>query len=152
MTHSDDRFSRLHADDGSSDLGRSDSGWASPNVSAAFWIVSAVGTVVLAIAWFWYGFAFFEEMTEQCKALAADSSAAGTGLALGAIPLAIAYLMIALPLLLIGVKYRARRRTGVLLALAVVLVASLIGIGVSELLWGGNLFAMSAGSATCSSS
>ncbi|MGZ0712563.1 hypothetical protein ACWPKO_29920 (plasmid) [Coraliomargarita sp. W4R53] len=152
MTHSDDRFSRLIADDGEPDVGLKDVGWSSPDARAAFWILSVVATFVLALAWFWYGFAFFEEMTEQCKSLAADSSAAGTGLALGAIPLAIAYVITVVPLVLVGVNYRARRGTGALVALAVVFFATGIGIGVNELLWGGDLFAMSTGSATCTSS
>lgn len=149
MSLSDDPFAGLGGN-GSSYTPEEHSGWYSPGRQDAFWTVAAIGTVVVCLAWFWYGLAFSEEMTEQCKAVMASSSMAGTGLLLGGVPLVIAHLAVLLPLLLIAAKYRSPRRTGIIVAVVVVLVASALGIAVNELVWSGNLFAMSADAAQCS--
>lgn len=125
-------------------------GWSSDGGRLAFWLVAGIGTIVLCIAWFWYGLTFFDEMTEQCKAVAAGSTSAGTGLLLGGIPLVFAYVFVLLPLLLIGARYHSPRSRGILLALGVVAAASALSIGLNELLWMGDLFAMSAAHAGCS--
>jgi hypothetical protein len=93
---------------------------------------------------------FFEEMTEQCKSVAAGSSEAGFGLVVGEIPLVIVHVLILVPMLVIGAMYHSNRAGGVVLAVVVVLVASGFGIAVNELLWEGELFAMSAAHSGCS--
>jgi hypothetical protein len=125
-------------------------GWRSGAGQLAFWLIASVGTIVLCVAWLWYGMSFFEEMTEQCKAAAANNSMAGFGLVVGGIPLVIVHVLMLLPMLVIGAKYRSKRAGGVVLAVVVVLVASGFGIAVNELLWEGELFAMSAAHSGCS--
>jgi hypothetical protein len=149
MSLSDDPFARLGGN-GSAHIPKERRGRASTEGQTGFWSVATIGAVVLCLAWFWYGLSFFDEMTEQCKAVAASSSMAGTGLLLGGGPLVFAHLVVLLPLLLIGIKYRSPRRMGILVAVAAVLVASALGIVVNELLWTGDLFTMSAGAAQCS--
>ena len=149
MNLSDDPFAGLGGD-GNERVREPVVGWSSDGSRLAFWLIGAAGTVVLCVAWFWYGLVFLDEMTEQCKAVAAGSSSVGTGLLLGVPPLVVAYLVILIPLLLVGAKYHSRRSRGLLLALLTVAVASAISIGVNELLWTGNLFAMSAAHAGCS--
>ncbi len=111
-----------------------------------FWVLASFGLLALCAAWFWYGLAFSEEMTEQGKSLAAGSSGAGTGLLLGVPPLVFVHLAVLIPLLVIGAKYHSRPDRGVVLALIVVAVAGAVGIVLGQVLWGGCLFAMSAGS------
>lgn len=118
--------------------------WHSAGGLAAFWSVAAIGPFVLCVAWVWYGFAFFEEMTEQGKAVAASNTMAGLGLMVGGIPLIVAHLIVLWPLLVLGANYYSRRGVGILLAVVAVAVASAAGIAVGELVWTGNLFAMSA--------
>lgn len=149
MSLSTDPFAGLGGN-GSAHIPEERPGWSSAKGQAAFWTIAAIGTVVLCLAWFWYGFSFFEEMTEQCKAVAASSSMAGTGVLFAGPPVVFAHLAVLLPLLLIGAKYRSPRRTGILFAVVAVLVASALGIAVNELLWSGELFAMSADAAQCS--
>jgi len=119
-------------------------GWHSGGGQLAFWLIASIGTIVLCVAWFWYGLSFFEEMTEQGKAVAASSSMAGFGLLVGGIPLVIAHVLVLVRLLVIGAKYHSRRAVGIVFALLAVSVASALGIAVNELLWTGDLFAMSA--------
>lgn len=143
-----DPFDRLIGD-GSAPVDEPNVGWHSAGGRAAFWIVAGAGALVLCLAWFWYGLSFFEEMTEQCKSLAAGSSESGLGLLFGAPPLVLVYLLLLVSLLLIGTKYHSRPRRGALLALVVIAAASALGIAVNELLWTGDLFAMSAERAQC---
>tara|TARA_R110002124_G_C8807241_1_gene502896 strand:+ start:278 stop:724 length:447 start_codon:yes stop_codon:yes gene_type:complete len=124
-------------------------GWRSGAGQLAFWLIAAVGTIVLTVAWFWYGLSFSEEMTEQCKSAAANSSMAGFGLAFGGIPLVIIHVLTLVPMLVIGAMYYSKRTSGVVLAVVVVVAASGFGIIVNELLWGGQLFTMSAASSGC---
>jgi hypothetical protein len=149
MSFSDDPFAGL-AGNGSAHRPEERPGWSSAGAQAAFWTIAAIGTVVLCLAWFWYGLSFFDEMTEQCKAVAASSSMTGTGLLFAGPPVVFAHFAVLLPLLLIGARYRSPRRSGILLAVVAVLVVSALGIAVNELLWSGDLFAMSAGAAQCS--
>jgi hypothetical protein len=103
-----------------------------------FWVVAALGVPAAAVAWTWYGFAQFEAQTEQSKALAAGTSMAGFGEALGGVPLALAHLVGIVTLLVLGWSgYRGR---GIVLAIAAVLISSAIGIGGAQLLWAGELF------------
>lgn len=149
MNPSDDPFAGLGSD-GSARFREPLVGWSSDGARLAFWLIAIAGTAVLCLAWFWYGLAFFDEMTEQCKSVAAGSSSAGTGLLLGGLPLVLSYLVILILLLLVGAKYHSQRRRGLLIALLAVAVASVISIGVNELVWTGDLFAMSAAHAGCS--
>ena len=126
------------------------SGWRSVRGIAAFWIVASIGVPILCVGWFVYGFAFFEEMTEACKSIAAGSDPTGIGLVLGVIPLIVAHALVLLPLLLIGAIGHSRRVVGIALAVVAVVAASAVGIAVSELIWTGELFSMSAAAAQCS--
>ncbi|MGV8912425.1 MAG: hypothetical protein ACOH14_07395 [Rhodoglobus sp.] len=125
-------------------------GWRSGAGQLSFWLITSVGTIVLCVAWAWYGLSFFEEMTEQCKSVAAGSSEAGFGLVVGGIPLVIVHVLIFVPMLVIGAKSYSKRADGVVLAVVVVVAASGFGIVVSELLWAGKLFTMSAAQSGCS--
>lgn len=148
MSHSDDPVVGL-VGNGSAHILQERLGWSSTGGKVAFWTVTAIGTIVFCLAWFWYGLAFSEEMAEQCKALVAHTSMAGQGLLLAGPPLVFAHLAVSLPLLLIGVKYRSPRRVGILFAVVAFLGASALGIAVNELLWSGQLFTMSADAAQC---
>lgn len=124
-------------------------GWRSGAGQLAFWLIAVAGTIVLCVGWFWYGLSFSEEMTEQCRSVAANSSMAGFGLAFGGIPLVIIHVLTLVPLLVIGAMYYSKRTSGVALAVFVVAAASGFGIIVNELLWEGQLFTMSAASSGC---
>jgi len=111
---------------------------SSPGARAGFWVVAVLGVVLSAIAWTWYGLAFFEAQTEQGKALSAGTTMAGTGELMGGVPVALAHVGGLITLLILGWKgYRAR---GIVLAFVAVLVCSAIGIGVAQVLWEGQLF------------
>src|SRR4051812_35138862 len=86
MSSSDDPFAGL-GEDGSGRVHEPSVGWRSARGQAAFWIVAGTGALLLGLAWFWYGLAFLEEMTEECKSLAAGSSSAGIGFVFGGVPL-----------------------------------------------------------------
>ena len=43
------------------------SGWLPGSGRLAFWVIAAIGTSLLCVAWFWYGLAFFDEMTVRCN-------------------------------------------------------------------------------------
>ncbi|MGX5681107.1 hypothetical protein ACWKWO_06940 [Schumannella luteola] len=102
------------------------------------------------MAWLWYGFVFFDEMTEACKAIAAGSSSKGLGALIGGVPVALAYLLVLIPLAAIAVKNYSRKTGGLLLVVVVLAAATVLSVGLSELVWDGNLFAMSADHAECS--
>lgn len=149
MSHSDDPFAGLGGED-SARVRETQAGWRSLEGREAFWLVAAIGTVVLFAAWFWYGLSFFDEMTEQCKSAASGSTSAGSAALLAGPPLLLAYLVMLIPLLLISTKYHWQRLRGALLTLVVIAAASGVAIAANELLWAGNLFAMSAAHAECS--
>jgi len=148
MSDTDDPFAGLGGD-GSAPAPEPSTGWRSDRARAAFWVVAGSGALVFCLAWFWYGLAFNEEMTEQCKSLAAGSSESGLGLLLGGVPLVFVHIVFLVSLLSVGTKYHAQRARGAVLALVAIAVASAIGIGVNELVWTGDLFAMSAEHAQC---
>ncbi|WP_437583178.1 hypothetical protein ACSAGD_12945 [Paramicrobacterium sp. CJ85] len=56
-------------------------------------MLAVIGLFMLAFAWNWYGFALFEEMTEECKANAAGTTEAGTALVIGGVPLVLAHVV-----------------------------------------------------------
>lgn len=148
MSDHDDPFAGLDGA-GSGPVREPRIGWRSDAARAAFWIVAGGGAVLLCAGWFWYGFAFFEEMTEHCKSLAAGSSETGFGLVVGGIPVALVHILVLVSLLLIGANYHSRRTVGLVLALVAVTVASALGIAANQLLWTGQLFTMSAAHAGC---
>lgn len=92
----------------------------------------------MAVAWSWYGFAQFEAQTEQSKALAANSTMAGFAEFWGGAPLVLAHAVGLIVLLILGRS--GWRGKGLVLGLAAVIVASLVGIGAAQLLWEGELF------------
>jgi hypothetical protein len=104
----------------------------------AFWTVAAVGVFPAVLAWTWYGFAQFEAQTEQPKALSADTTMAGSAEIFGGIPLLLAHAIGLVVLLALG--WFAYRGRGLALAVAAVILASLVGIVVAQLLWAGELF------------
>ena len=80
----------------------------------------------------------FEAQSEQPKALAAGTTEAGFGEVVGGVPLVFAHVVGLVALMLLGwFGYRGR---GLLMAAASLAVASLIGIGIAQLLWQGELF------------
>lgn len=104
----------------------------------AFWVVAGLGIPTAAITWIWYGLVQFEAQTEQGKALKAGTTMAGFAEVWGGVPLVLAHVVGLVMLVVLGWKgYRAR---GVALAVVAVLISSVIGIGVAQLLWGGELF------------
>ena len=80
--------------------------------------------------------------SEVGKAEISGPNAVRFAVVLGAISLALAYLLVLAPLLSIGWAYHVPRRRGLLLAVAMTLVATVIAIGVNQLLWAGQLFSM----------
>jgi len=151
MSPSDDPFAGLGGD-GSALVDEPSTGWRSGGAQAAFWIVAGIGVLALCSAWFWYGLAFFDEMTEECKSLAAGSSGSGFAAIVGGVPLVFVHIVFLAALMLISARYHASRARGAVLALVVIVVASAVGIAVNELLWTGELFTMSAENAQCSGS
>ena len=116
-------------------------GWLSEVGRTAFWTVASLGVLVLCAAWFMYGLAGLDEMTDSYSAVARESS---TLLLLGVIPVIVVHALLLIVLVSIGVRYHRPRSGGVLLALCSVAIASGVGIAVNELLTAGCLFAMSA--------
>lgn len=148
MTAQDDPFAGLDGD-GSGPAYKRSYGWRSDEERDAFWLVAGAAAFVLCLAWFWYGLSFNEEMTEQCKSLAAGDSEAGNGLLFGLPPLVLAHAVFLVSLLLVGRRNHERPRTGALLGLVALVAASALGIALNELLWAGELFTMSAANAQC---
>ncbi len=103
-----------------------------------FWVVAALGPLAAAVAWTWYGFAQFEAESEQGKALSAGTTMAGFAEVIGGVPLVLAH-VIGLALLM-PLGWFAYRGRGVAGAVAAVVVASIIGISIAQVLWGGELF------------
>lgn len=104
----------------------------------AFWIVAGFGVLAAALVWTWYGLAMAEAESEQGKAIAAGTTMAGFGEIAGGVPLILAHVVGLVALMVLGWKgYRGR---GIALAIAAVLISSVIGIGVAQLLWEGELF------------
>jgi len=89
-------------------------------------------------AWTWYGMAQFEAQSEQGKALSADTTMAGFAEVFGGIPLAFAHIIGLAVLMPLG--WFAYRGRGLAAAVAAVVVASIIGIVIAQLLFAGELF------------
>ncbi|WP_395245424.1 hypothetical protein ACGGZK_06335 [Agromyces sp. MMS24-K17] len=112
-----------------------------------FWAVAALGPFAALLSWGWFGLAQIEAQTEQCKALAANTSMAGFGELVGGVPLIVAHVVGLAVLVALGRKGYGQH--GIAIAIAAVLVASLIGLGVVLYLTGGALFDAGVGSASC---
>jgi len=103
-----------------------------------FWTVAALGVLAASFAWVWYAFAQEEAQSEQGKAVAAGTTMAGFAELFGGVPLVLAHVVGLVVLSILGwAGYRGR---GIAIALACVVSASLIGMGVAQLLYGGELF------------
>lgn len=105
---------------------------------AAFWAWSGAGALVMTAAWFWFGLSISEEASEQGKAEAAGATMSGFAATVGGVPLVLAHIVGLVLLALIG--WRAWRGAGLAYAALAVAAASLVGLGVGQLLFGGNLF------------
>ena len=116
-------------------------GWRSEKAGVGFWVLAVIGVPVLCFAWFWYGLAGLEEMTDMESPSGAQTS---TLVSLGAIPVIFIHGVLLLLLIWIGVTFHRRMGVGVLLAFGAVALASGVGIAVNQALTAGCLFAMSA--------
>ncbi|MBW9119065.1 hypothetical protein JNB63_03070 [Microbacterium trichothecenolyticum] len=103
-----------------------------------FWTVAALGPLAAAVAWTRYGFAQYEAQGEQGKALSAGTTMAGFAEVIGGIPLVLAHIIGLAVLMPLG--WFAYRGRGLAAAVAAVVVASIIGIVIAEVLFAGELF------------
>lgn len=104
----------------------------------AFWAWTGAGALVMAAAWFWFGLSVSEEASEQGKAEAAGTTMAGFAATVGGVPLVLAHIV---GLVLLSVTgWRAWRGAGLVYAALAVAAASLVGFGIGQLFFGGNLF------------
>ena len=104
----------------------------------AFWICGGAGILAMAIAWGWFGFAVYEEYSEQGKALAAGTSMDGFAAVFGGVPLVLAHVIGLILLLILG--WYGWRVTGIVFGVAAVSVASIIGLGIAQILFAGQVF------------
>ena len=104
----------------------------------AFWICAGAGVLAMTVAWCWFGFAVYEEYSEQGKALAAGTSMDGFAAFFGGIPLVLAHLIGLILLLILG--WCGWRIHGIFIGVAAVSSASLIGLGVAQILFEGRVF------------
>lgn len=139
MTVQDDPFAGLG--DGGPRVREPARGWRSENGRAGFWIVAGIGVLVLCAAWFQYGLAGLDEMTDMDPPSGPETT---TLRLLGVIPVIFVHALLLLVLISIGARFHTRRGVGVLLAVSAVAIASAVGIVLNQLLTGGCLFAMSA--------
>lgn len=107
----------------------------SKGARVAFWVTAGLGAVARPIAWAGYGLAQEEAQSAQGKAVAAGTSMAGFAEVVGGVPLVLAHLIGLGVLLIFG--WGDYRRRGVVLAIAAVGVASLIGVRFAQFLWAG---------------
>ncbi|TCL78288.1 MULTISPECIES: hypothetical protein [unclassified Rathayibacter] len=103
-----------------------------------FWTVACLGVPAALFSWCWFGFAMAEAQSEQGKALAAGTTMAGFGEAVGGVPVAVAHVVGLIVLLVLA--HRAYRGSALVFAGTAVIVASVIGLGVAQLLFGGAVF------------
>lgn len=119
----------------------SDEGWKRTAYLAVFWVLAVVGLLVMTGAWLLMPLASLEELTEQGKAVAAGTTMAGTTLLYGVLPLVLVHLIGLLLLCSIGVTGRYDRRSGLLMGMAAVAAASILGLTVTLIITGGQLIA-----------
>lgn len=106
-----------------------------------------LATAAFAVGWLWFAFAYFEEWSEQCKAIAASTTMDGLGATLGMAPLIGLHVVILA--LLIGMAWRGRIGTRVIIGLSATAVASAVALLVAQSLLTGTVFTYSAQSAVC---
>lgn len=109
-----------------------------PKLVSKFRVFAGLSVAVLSILWCWYGLAQLEAETDQGKALAAGTTMEGTAFWMGGLPLLVAHAILAAILLRSG--WRAWRARGLWVGVLAVVVASAIGIGVGQIVFGGRLF------------
>lgn len=120
-----------------------DEGWRSTAYLAVFWALAIVGLPVMTGAWLLLPLASLEELTEQGKAVAAGTSMTGTTFSYGVLPLVLAHGVGLVLLCAIGAAGRYDRRSGLLLGIVAVAAASLVGLTVILIIFGGQLIATS---------
>ncbi|MCJ1699794.1 hypothetical protein MT356_08660 [Rathayibacter festucae] len=103
-----------------------------------FWTMACLGVPAALFSWCWFGFAMAEAQSEQGKALAAGTTMAGFGETVGGIPVAVAHVVGLIVLLVLA--HRAYRGSALVFACTAVIVASVIGLGGAQLLFGGAVF------------
>ncbi|ROS29449.1 hypothetical protein EDF22_1187 [Rathayibacter sp. PhB127] len=103
-----------------------------------FWTVACLGVPAALFSWCWFGFAMAEAQSEQGKALAAGTTMAGFGETVGGIPVAVAHVVGLIVLLVLA--HRAYPGSALVIAGTAVIVASVIGLGGAQLLFGGAVF------------
>ncbi|WP_241489395.1 hypothetical protein [Leucobacter celer] len=92
----------------------------------------------MTIAWCWFGLAVYEEYSEQGKALAAGTTMDGFAAVFGGVPLVLAHVIGLVLLLILG--WSGWRASGIVLGAVAVSVASLIGLGIAQILFEGRVF------------
>lgn len=105
-----------------------------------FWVFAGIGMAVLPISWVWYGVALYEEESEQGKALTAGTTLEGTAAVFGLFPLVVAHLNGVGLLLYNG--WRGWGPRGLAFGATAVAIASVAGLTVAQMLYGGELFEM----------
>jgi hypothetical protein len=113
----------------------------------SFWTIAALGPLASVLAWIWYAMAQFEAQSEQCKALAASTTMAGFAELWGGVPLVVAHLIGLAVLVPLG--WKAYERRGIAMAIAAVLIASVVGVGVAQFMAEGALFELGVNNNTC---
>ncbi|ROQ64014.1 hypothetical protein EDF36_0965 [Rathayibacter sp. PhB152] len=103
-----------------------------------FWTMACLGVPAALFSWCWFGFAMAEAQSEQGKALAAGTTMAGFGEAVGGVPVAVAHVVGLIVLLVLA--QRAHPGSALVFAGTAVIVASVIGLGGAQLLFGGAVF------------
>ncbi|QIK63369.1 hypothetical protein G7068_09290 [Leucobacter viscericola] len=114
-----------------------------PRDRIVFWVFASIGVLVMSVAWTYYGMAQQEAESDQGKALSANTTMEGTGELMGGVPLLIVHALGLVILLRLG--WLGWRRWGLLFGLTAVLIASVIGVVVAQILFGGELFEIGVG-------
>ncbi|MBZ4487138.1 hypothetical protein LQ938_15155 [Microbacterium sp. cx-55] len=115
-----------------------------------FWVFGTLGAVlVMPVAWTWFGWAFSEERTDECRALAAGTSMGGYGALLGLVPLIVVYAIGAVVLWSTAAAGKRTRSSAVGHVLVVMIAGTAIGIAVAQFLLAGQLFVGGAAAASC---
>jgi hypothetical protein len=114
-------------------------GWKSSGRAVAFWISAGLGVLVMTGAWSLFYLASLEEATEESKAVVAGTTMAGFAFGVGVIPLLFAHALGFVILGPIAMTGRQSTRSGLVYALAAIVIASAIGLGATAAMTGGQL-------------
>ncbi|CAH0252081.1 hypothetical protein SRABI76_03268 [Microbacterium oxydans] len=107
---------------------------------AAWTLALLLSVILFAVAWAWCWLGFEEEFSEEGKAQAAGTTMAGWGLQFGLIPVLVLHALVLIGLFL---AIRGGRRgvgLSLLIALGILVAASLPGFVVVQVLSGGSMF------------